>query len=105
MREAADADEPIFVASISLVEVTYLVEKRRLPEEALERLRDVLLGPDSGISPVPLDTAVAQAVRRIPREVVPDLPDRIIAATALHLDAPLVTGDRRIRAGNIRTIW
>jgi PIN domain nuclease of toxin-antitoxin system len=105
LDEAAQAGEPICVATISVVEVIYLVEKGRVPEKALEVLIRALNDPHSGFLSVPLDAAVARAVRRIPREVVPDLPDRIIAATALHLDAPLVTGDRRIRAGNIRTIW
>ncbi|MGH7200282.1 MAG: PIN domain-containing protein [Planctomycetaceae bacterium] len=33
------------------------------------------------------------------------MPDRMIAATALHLNLPLVTRDRRIQAANIPTIW
>jgi len=32
--------------------------------------------------------------------------DRLIAGTAIRLDAPLITGDERIRAsGLVRTIW
>jgi PIN domain nuclease of toxin-antitoxin system len=32
--------------------------------------------------------------------------DRMIAGTALRLDAPLITGDERIRASNlVRTVW
>ncbi len=33
------------------------------------------------------------------------MPDRIIAATALHLGLPLVTRDRRLQAAIIQTIW
>jgi predicted nucleic acid-binding protein len=44
-------------------------------------------------------------LRRVRREDVPDMPDRIIAATALALDLPLVTRDGKIRAAGIRTIW
>jgi predicted nucleic acid-binding protein len=33
------------------------------------------------------------------------MPDRIIAATALHLGLPLVTRDLRIQASGIPTIW
>jgi PIN domain nuclease of toxin-antitoxin system len=37
---------------------------------------------------------------------VPEMPDRIIAATALHLNCPLVTRDHKIRAfKDIITIW
>jgi PIN domain nuclease of toxin-antitoxin system len=34
-----------------------------------------------------------------------DMPDRIIAATALHLGLALVTRDRKIRAADLDTIW
>jgi len=33
------------------------------------------------------------------------MPDRIIAATALHLGLPLVTRDQRIAAAGIKTVW
>jgi len=48
---------------------------------------------------------VATALKDIPRNLVPDMPDRIIAATALHLGLPLVTRDRRLQAAGIDTIW
>lgn len=38
-------------------------------------------------------------------EAVPDMPDRMIAATALQLGFPLVTTDSAIRASGIPTIW
>ena len=41
----------------------------------------------------------------MPRDVVPDMPDRIIAATAVHLGLPLITRDERIRSAGIKTIW
>ena len=53
----------------------------------------------------PLDLAVADALARVSRDAVPDMPDRIIAATALALDLPLITRDGRIRSSNVRTIW
>ena len=33
------------------------------------------------------------------------MPDRIIAATALHLGLPLITWDRRIQLADVGTIW
>jgi predicted nucleic acid-binding protein len=53
----------------------------------------------------PLDWDVAVKVRSIARADVPDLPDRVIAATAAALRLPLVTKDGRIRATNLETIW
>lgn len=102
---ATQRGDPVYVASISLVEVVYLVEKGRLPGIALERLGNALADPASGFVIAPLDLAVAQALRRISCDVIPDMPDRIIAATALHLDLPLVTRDPDIQKTTVKTIW
>ena len=93
------------VSAISLVETVYLVERRRLTLAALDRLRSALADPGSGMLIAPVDGGVADALQNIPRDIVPDMPDRIIAATALHLGLPLVTRDRRLQAAGIQTIW
>jgi predicted nucleic acid-binding protein len=73
--------------------------------EALRLLEGTLRDPSSGVSLAPLDLATASAVAKVPRDAVPELADRMIAATALHLNLPLVTRDARIQASGIRTIW
>jgi PIN domain nuclease of toxin-antitoxin system len=95
----------IVVPAIVLVELVYLVEKGRLPAIVLERLVEAMGHEHSGVTVAPLDGAVALAVGRVARDAVPNMPDRIIAATALHLGLPLVSRDRRIRAANVPTIW
>lgn len=101
----------VFISAISLVEVIYLAEKGRLPLLALQRLQVALEDPAGSMVVAPLDAAVAEAVQKIPRETVPDMPDRIIAATAAHLDAELVTRDRRLhmagilQSAGIRIVW
>lgn len=105
MDEAIAAGDPIYLASISIVEIVYLVEKSKLPNAALEQLNSVLAASDSEVVVIPLDFAVVQAIKEIPRDVVPDMPDRIIAATARYLNLPLVTCDSKIQASNIDTIW
>jgi PIN domain nuclease of toxin-antitoxin system len=95
----------IHVPSICLVELVYLVEKGRIPSAVVERVDRVLRNPASGFRLAPLDLGVAEAIRRIRRIEVPDLPDRVIAATSLALDFPLVTRDGKIRAADIQTIW
>lgn len=105
LEAALHTGDAIYIASISIVEMIYLVEKGRLPEAALQRLGQTLADPAAGLAVVPLDTAIAQRIRHIPREVLPDMPDRIIAATALQLDLPLVTRDHRVQALGIRAIW
>ncbi len=105
MRTALAAGHVIHVPSICLVELVYLIEKRRLPAVVLERLDGVLRDGESGFRLAPLDLAVAETVRRISRSEVPDLPDRVIAATAVAMDLPLVTRDGKIRSANVQTIW
>jgi PIN domain nuclease of toxin-antitoxin system len=105
MRATVQSGDPIFVASISLVELTYLVEKRRRPESALKMLRVALTGSSFGFKLAPLDLRVVDALQRVLRNEVPDLPDRVITATALALNLHLVRCDGRIRAASVRTIW
>lgn len=105
LRSTIGRGEVISVPSICLVELTYLAEKGRLPELARNGLIAALDDPAVSCSLVPLDRAVADALRRVPRNEVPDLPDRIIAATAVALDAPLISRDARIRASQVQTIW
>jgi PIN domain nuclease of toxin-antitoxin system len=105
MDDAAAAGKPIYVSSISLVEMIYLIEKKRLPAKDWLNLMRALRSPMSSFELVPIDLAVVRALRRISRSEVPDMPDRIIAATAFHLNLPLVTRDAKIRAAKLTTIW
>lgn len=44
-------------------------------------------------------------MRLVPRADVPDMPDRIVAATAVYFGVPVISRDARIRASNVQTIW
>jgi PIN domain nuclease of toxin-antitoxin system len=102
---ALAAGEPLHVPAVSLIELTYLVETGRLPEAARTRVISLIDDPESGLVLAAIDRGVVDAVARVDWDSVPDMPDRIIAATALHLGLPLVTRDRKIRAAEIETIW
>ena len=95
----------IHVPSISLVEIVYLVERGKLPVEFWRRLLSAIGDGAGELAIVSLDCSVAQAVRSISRHEIPEMPDRVVAATALSLGLPLVTSDLRIRASSVRTIW
>src|SRR6266446_1007312 len=90
---ATQGGHPIYVPDICLVELLYLVEKNRLPATARERLLEALDDPDRPPRLVPIDRAVVDAVEFVSRDDVPDMPDRIVAATALALHLPLISRD------------
>lgn len=106
LEQAINTGNLIYVSAITIIEIAYLVEKGRFAEEVLTRILNALDHPNVGIVLVPLDRNVSGVIRQIDRVTVPDMPDRIIAATAFSLGIPLVTRDLRIQAlTTIKTIW
>jgi PIN domain nuclease of toxin-antitoxin system len=104
--EACDRGQVIiYVPTICLVEMIYLAEKGRIPAPLVEQFIHALLQGETGLVPMSLTEEVAIALPRIPRAQVPDLPDRIIAATALVLGLPLMSRDRQILLSEVETIW
>ena len=95
----------IGISAISFTEMVYLIEKERIPASALDDVLAAIADPKNVLQQVPLDDTVAVAMRQVPRQDIPDLPDRIIAATALFQGVPVLSRDGRIRASNIKTIW
>jgi PIN domain nuclease of toxin-antitoxin system len=65
LDDASAAGDSILIPSISLVELTYLVEKGRVPAEARKRLVDALAQPGGPYEWAPLDGRVAAAVELI----------------------------------------
>ena len=105
MDDAAEGGHHIALSPISLAEIVYLVEKNRLSVSAYEDLRAALSDPEYVIEEAPFTAEVVEAMRQVPRAQVPDMPDRIVAATAAYLRVPVISRDGRIRSSNIRTVW
>ncbi len=103
--EAINSADKIYLSAISVVEIIYLQEKKKVPLEALQRLNQALTNVNSNFQVVSIDLDIALNLSQINRQVVPEMPDRIIAATALYLNLPLVTRDKCITASIIETIW
>lgn len=95
-RGAQDGTVQVLVPSIVLVEAIFLAERRRVPRDILAELLTLSDAATESIRVVPLDLAVARAVSDFGPGAVPELPDRIIAATARALDLPLLTTDPAI---------
>ncbi len=86
--------------------MTYLNERGRNAPKPLEYLLWSTLGDDASYLIADLSRETADALRRVPRSAIPDMPDRIIVATALQLGLPLLSRDAAItRAGVVQTIW
>ena len=105
IEEAAAGGDQIAFSSITLAEIVYLSEKGRIDPDTLDRLLTAVDSADALFVKVPFDRHVAQALRKVGRTEVPDLPDRIIAATALHLGLPLISRDGKIQLSGVNTIW
>ena len=94
----ADANGIIFVSAITIVELIYLIEKGKIPPDVLNLLRDAFDDLTTAFRLIEISREIGDKVENIPRLSVPDMPDRIIAATALHLNLPLVTKDNKFNS-------
>ena len=104
--DACDRGESIiYIPTICLVEIIYLQEKGRIPITMGTQLDAELRTGTTGFILADLTPEVANAIVFVPRADVADLPDRIIAATAVHLGLPLISKDRKIKLSGITTIW
>ena len=96
----------ILVPSIVLVEAVFLMQRRRIAEAQVSKLFELSEDAEASICVVPLDIAVAQAVGDFGPVAIPDMPDRIIAATARALNLPLITVDPIITDSElVEVIW
>lgn len=103
-REAYDGNQ-IGLSSITLVEMVYLIEKSRVSSESLSIVTSSLSDPDGLFSEIPVDLSIARAMARVDVQQIPDMPDRIVAATALKLNVPVISRDGKIALSGIGTIW
>jgi predicted nucleic acid-binding protein len=102
LRDADAGEHHVYLSAITLMEVLYLSEAKRVDVRLDELIRHVSSSVNYEIVPVNADVVLAAA------EVddVPELHDRIIVGSAKWLGAPILTGDRIIsESRHVRTIW
>jgi len=94
--EKAAEETHLLVSAITPWEIAMLAAKGRLRlnRDVGEWIDSALQLP--GIKLAPLLPAIAVESNRLPWEVHPDPADRILLATARHLDVVLVTADKRL---------
>ena len=104
--DAAARKGPVTASAISIFEITTAVRRDRLRLNGpLDQwLKDIRTLPELHIEPVTAD--IAHLAGTLESEVPGDPADRIIVATALVLEAKLVTADERLsRSRRVETVW
>lgn len=92
----------IDISAITLMEVLYLSQRRRIELRLRELLTRVAASPNYAIIPIgPEIVGFAEDV-----DDVPELHDRILVATAGWLQVPILTSDRVIaQSSHAEAIW
>ena len=105
-QNADNGKHQIIIPSIVLIEMVYLVEKERISNSSFDNVLRLLDNVDGSYEEAPLNKETVKALQKIPRSEVPDMPDRIITATAYQLDLPLITCDEKIKESKtVKAIW
>ncbi len=96
---ADKAESTIIIPAIVLMEVLYLFEKNRI-DISLFQTEDLLKSQNYQFEPLSLE------ILKTASEItdIPELHDRLIAATARYLDLPLITNDPVIRVSEFVNI-
>jgi PIN domain nuclease of toxin-antitoxin system len=105
LREA-EASDGIAVSVATLIDLWYVtLTTQRVGPRELSELRSLVTATPA-LELHPVDVAVADAYTTISRDQLSDPWDRFIVATALVLQAPLVTRDGAIqRSELVETVW
>ena len=108
--ERADRGEGvvIHIPAMVLAEILYLSERKRIAAtvgDVATLLHDVRsIVSNGGFWVAPLDLAVIERAAQITD--IPELHDRLIAATAAEREAPLLTNDPEIvTSASVQTLW
>ena len=102
----AEAERSLVVSVATLIDLWYVSQTTRsVTAKQLAALRQ-RLGSSGAVALEPVTAVIADATTTIPRASVPDPWDRLIMATAISIQVPLVTRDSAVRAsGLVETIW
>jgi PIN domain nuclease of toxin-antitoxin system len=95
---AASQTGRTFISAITLVELNYLAGRKTFPYSGvLPRIVSLVTDANEPLEVLPVTLEVALAMDQVPRAEIPDMPDRIVAATAVAHKLPLVSADSDIQ--------
>ena len=96
----------IVISAFSFWEIALLIEHKRLILPSALSIWMAEVEATHRMRLAPVDHQIAVASVRLPAGLSKDPADRIIVATAMLLDIPIVTADHQIRAyPHVRSIW
>lgn len=98
-QSADRGDSTIIIPAIVLMEMLYLFEKNRI-DVGLLQTEELFKSQNYQFEPLSFD--ILKTAAEI--DDIPELHDRLIAATAKYLDIPLITNDPEIRASRHVTV-
>lgn len=93
----------IFIPCIVFFELLYLIEKKKIEADFGSFLAMISSSRNYRIEPLCLP--IIEKSRKIPRERIADPWDRLIAATSVHLNLPLITRDESLRKIGLEIVW
>lgn len=105
-HDAQEGQVQILVPSIVLVESVYVLQRKRLPANVVARVLALPDSEDAAITVYPLTAGIARECNAFGPASIPEMPDRVIAATARHLGLPLLSADPIIaESGMVAIVW
>jgi PIN domain nuclease of toxin-antitoxin system len=92
----------IIIPTVVLAEIMYISKRGRISMSFTETVKKIEDSENFEITPLDLD--ILKKANEIDREL--EMHDRLIAATALFFDVPLITKDQTIKESDLcRIIW
>lgn len=105
-KQTDENEARIYIPTIVLVETVYLIEKARVPKSAIDTVIGLLETQPTNYCLAHLELSTIRVMQTLSRQLIPEMPDRIITATAVEFGLPLITKDSKITSANVvQIIW
>jgi PIN domain nuclease of toxin-antitoxin system len=102
-QKVDNAQDKIFIPCIVFFELLYLTEKKKLDIDFDKFLEMISYSNNYKIEPLCLP--IITKCSKIPRLIIKDPWDRLIAATSIHLGLPLITCDESLSKIGLDIVW